>query len=51
MVILGGVIPLQDYDELYAKGTTAIFGPGTIITNAADKILDDLLARSTSKVA
>lgn len=51
MVIVGGVIPLQDYAELYAKGTTAIFGPGTIITNAADKILDDLLARHTSKAA
>jgi methylmalonyl-CoA mutase cobalamin-binding domain/chain len=51
MIIVGGVIPLQDYDELYAKGTAAIFGPGTIITNAADKILDDLLARSMPKVA
>jgi methylmalonyl-CoA mutase len=51
MVIVGGVIPLQDYDELYAKGTTAIFGPGTIITNAADKILDDLIGRSTTKAA
>ncbi len=51
MVIVGGVIPLQDYDELYAKGTTAIFGPGTIITNTADKILDALLARHTSKAA
>jgi methylmalonyl-CoA mutase len=51
MVIVGGVIPLEDYAELHAKGAAAIFGPGTIVTNAADKILDDLIARSTSKAA
>ncbi|MCX7953873.1 MAG: methylmalonyl-CoA mutase [Bacteroidales bacterium] len=42
-VIVGGVIPPQDYDFLYKKGVTAIFGPGTPITEAAIKILNLLL--------
>jgi methylmalonyl-CoA mutase len=45
LVIAGGVIPPQDYAELYAKGTDAIFGPGTVISEAALKILDALLKR------
>jgi len=40
LVVAGGVIPSQDYDDLYAKGASAIFGPGTIITDSAGKILD-----------
>jgi methylmalonyl-CoA mutase len=51
LVIAGGVIPPQDYDELYAKGTDAIFGPGTVISDSAAKILDVLLARITVKAA
>jgi methylmalonyl-CoA mutase len=51
LVIAGGVIPPQDYDELYAKGTDAIFGPGTVITDSAAKILDVLLNRITDKAA
>ncbi len=51
LVIAGGVIPPQDYDELYAKGTDAIFGPGTVITESAAKILDVLLNRITDKAA
>jgi methylmalonyl-CoA mutase len=51
LVIAGGVIPPQDYEELYAKGTDAIFGPGTVISDSAAKILDVLLARITSKAA
>lgn len=42
MVIAGGVIPAQDYDELYKAGVAAIFGPGTNIPDAASKILDVL---------
>ncbi len=51
LVIAGGVIPPQDYEELYAKGTDAIFGPGTVISDSATKILDVLLARITPKAA
>ncbi|MGE4610767.1 MAG: methylmalonyl-CoA mutase [Paracoccaceae bacterium] len=39
IVICGGVIPQQDYDFLYEHGIKAIFGPGTNIPEAADKIL------------
>jgi len=39
MVICGGVIPQQDYDFLYEHGIKAIFGPGTNIPEAADKVL------------
>jgi len=44
MVIAGGVIPPQDYDALYKVGVKCIFGPGTKIPNAANKILDQLEA-------
>lgn len=43
LIIAGGVIPHQDYDFLYQHGVTEIFGPGTVIPNAAKKILEDLL--------
>ncbi len=43
VVIVGGVIPAQDYDQLYRDGAAAIFGPGTPIATAATKILDILL--------
>ncbi len=39
MVIVGGVIPAQDYDYLYKAGALAIFGPGTKIPEAAIKML------------
>lgn len=42
MIVAGGVIPTQDYDELYEAGVSAIFGPGTNIPDAASKILDVL---------
>ena len=44
MVIVGGVIPKQDYEELYAKGVVGIFGPGTVIAEAAAEILELLIA-------
>ena len=44
VVIVGGVIPAQDYDELYRDGAAAIFGPGTPIATAAIKILEILMA-------
>jgi methylmalonyl-CoA mutase len=39
IVIAGGVIPPKDYDELYAAGVKAIFGPGTNVTEAAMKVV------------
>ncbi|XP_022079947.1 methylmalonyl-CoA mutase, mitochondrial-like isoform X2 [Acanthaster planci] len=41
-VIVGGVIPPQDYDFLYEKGVKSIFGPGTRIPVAAVKVIDDV---------
>ncbi len=47
MVIVGGVIPPQDYDFLYKSGAMAIFGPGTVIPEAAIKMLEIMIeARS-----
>ncbi|MCE2754817.1 MAG: methylmalonyl-CoA mutase [Ignavibacteriae bacterium] len=39
IVIAGGVIPPKDYDELYAAGVKAIFGPGTNVTEAAMEVV------------
>jgi len=44
MVVVGGVIPAQDYDALRAAGAAAIFGPGTVISKAALELLDKLAA-------
>lgn len=44
MVIVGGVIPAQDYQYLYDAGAVAIFGPGTSVAVAGKKILSILLA-------
>lgn len=43
MVIVGGVIPKQDYQFLFDAGAVAVFGPGTKISDAAIKILEVLL--------
>lgn len=43
MVIVGGVIPVQDYAYLYEQGVLGIFGPGTKISDAASKILHLLI--------
>lgn len=42
MVVVGGVIPEQDYDFLYKAGVSGIFGPGTVISKAAIDILKKL---------
>jgi len=42
MIVAGGVIPPQDYDELYAAGAAAIFPPGTVISEAAVGLLSQL---------
>ena len=40
-----GVVPPQDYDQLYAAGAAAIFPPGTVIADAAIELLDKLKGR------
>ncbi|MBX3044247.1 MAG: methylmalonyl-CoA mutase [Candidatus Kapabacteria bacterium] len=45
LVCIGGVIPQQDYDFLYEAGAAEIFGPGTIIPEAAKKLMNDLFER------
>ncbi len=42
-VVVGGVIPAQDYDFLYQAGVLGVFGPGTVIAKAAQKILNELM--------
>ena len=45
MIVVGGVIPPQDFDELYAAGADAIYPPGTIIPEAAIELLTKLRER------
>ena len=45
MIIVGGVIPPGDFDELYAAGASAIFPPGTVIADAASDLLHKLAER------
>jgi methylmalonyl-CoA mutase len=45
MIVVGGVIPPGDFDELYAAGATAIFPPGTVIGDAAIDLLHKLAER------
>ncbi|WP_346910649.1 methylmalonyl-CoA mutase [uncultured Roseibium sp.] len=44
MIVVGGVVPPQDYDELYRSGAAAIFPPGTVIAEAAVDLIDKLNA-------
>jgi len=39
VLVAGGVIPAQDYEFLHSKGCALIFGPGTKITDASNKII------------
>ncbi len=43
LVVVGGVIPKQDYDELFKAGVVGIYGPGTNISKAAAELLDLLI--------
>jgi methylmalonyl-CoA mutase len=45
LVIVGGVIPAQDYPFLYENGVAGIFGPGTVIPKAATQILEMMIKR------
>ncbi|MCJ7597104.1 MAG: methylmalonyl-CoA mutase [Methyloceanibacter sp.] len=51
MIVVGGVIPPQDYPELTAAGAKAIFGPGTPIAEAAIDVLKKLGAAAGAKQA
>ncbi len=42
MIVVGGVVPPQDYDALHKAGAKAIFGPGTVIPDAALKLIRNL---------
>jgi methylmalonyl-CoA mutase len=43
LVVVGGVIPQQDYEFLRAAGAAAIFGPGTVVAKAAQELLEVLM--------
>lgn len=45
MIIIGGVVPPQDYDALYKAGAEAIFPPGTVIADAAEELVRKLSTR------
>ena len=45
MIVVGGVVPPQDYDALYAAGAEAIYPPGTVISDAAEELLKKLNKR------
>ncbi len=45
MIVVGGVVPPQDYDALYRSGAEAIFPPGTVIAEAAAELLKKLNRR------
>jgi methylmalonyl-CoA mutase len=45
MIVVGGVVPPQDFEALHAAGTSAIFPPGTVIAEAAEKLIAELNGR------
>ena len=51
LVVVGGVIPAQDYDFLKKAGVAAIYGPGTNIPSAAAEILEILRGRNQKRAA
>jgi methylmalonyl-CoA mutase len=51
MIVVGGVVPPQDYDRLKEAGAEAIFPPGTVIADAAAKLLATLNKRLGHKEA
>ena len=53
LIVAGGVIPQGDHEELLSRGAVAIFGPGTVIAEAASQLLETLserLGRTSSSV-
>jgi len=45
MIVVGGVVPPQDYEALKAAGAEAIFPPGTVIAEAAEELIKSLNRR------
>lgn len=45
LIVVGGVIPAQDYEFLRNNGASAIFGPGTVIPVAAQKVIEEIYSR------
>ncbi len=45
MVVVGGVIPKDDYDAIAEAGAVAIFPPGTSVVEAAERVLEKLNER------
>jgi len=45
MIVVGGVVPPQDYDALKKAGAEAIFPPGTVIAEAAEELVKSLNRR------
>ena len=45
LIVVGGVIPAQDYAFLRENGASAIFGPGTVIPVAAQKVIEEIYKR------
>src|SRR3954462_9513601 len=45
MIVVGGVVPPQDFEALYTAGASAIFPPGTVIAEAAEKLIAELNQR------
>jgi methylmalonyl-CoA mutase len=51
LVVVGGVVPAQDYEFLHSAGAAAVFGPGTVITEAARQIIAAVRAVRTRLAA
>jgi len=49
LIVVGGVVPPQDVDVLLNAGASAVFPPGTVVVEAADNLIDDLLGKLTYK--
>ena len=45
LIVVGGVVPPQDYEALYRDGATAIYPPGTVIADAAVDLIGALNAK------
>jgi methylmalonyl-CoA mutase len=51
MIVVGGVVPPQDYENLREAGALAIFPPGTVIAEAAETLIDELNRRLAKAAA
>jgi methylmalonyl-CoA mutase len=50
MVVVGGVVPPQDYDYLYQHGVLGVFGPGTVLSKAASQILEVMIKNADNEL-